>query len=151
MKLSLWEKLAGSFFYVGFYAKGPGTVTSLLVFLLAWFASPQLLWMALLLVIPLSFFLAYRFEKCIGHDPAAFTLDEVAGSLIVLCCIPHHILFYGAFFIIWRLLDIFKPFLRKVEQIQQGIGMVLDDVLAATATAGLYYLFVWIDKLTIWS
>src|SRR5688572_4276907 len=134
MKLSLWEKLAGSFFYIGFYTKGPGTVTSLLVFLPAWFLSQQALLIALLIVIPLAFYIAYRFEKCIGHDPSSFTLDEVTGSLIVVCWIPRDVMYYITFFTIWRLLDIFKPCFRKVEQIQQGIGMVMDDVIAAAVT-----------------
>lgn len=141
MKLAFWEKLAGSFFYVGFRTKGPGTVTSLLVFVAGWFIPGHLLWLLLIPVIPLTFYLAYRFEKCIGHDPASFTLDEVTGSLIVLCCLPHEILYYLAFFIIWRLLDIFKPLFKPVENIRQGIGIVLDDLIGALATVGIYYLF----------
>lgn len=141
MKLAFWEKLAGSFFYVGFRSKAPGTVTSLLVFLPAWFIPGHVLCIVLVPVIPLTFYLAYRFEKGIGRDPSCFTLDEVTGSLIVLCCIPHEIVYYIAFFIIWRLLDIFKPVFKPVEHIQQGVGIVLDDVIGALVTVGIYYLF----------
>src|ERR1044072_1282122 len=128
MELERWEKVAGSFFYIGYKTKGPGTVTSALDFLAAWFIQPDLMLVGVLLVLlPLSFYLGYRFEKCIGDDPSCFTLDEVIGSLIVVCFMPHKPGYYLVFFIVWRLFDIFKPFFKPVEQIQQGIGIVLDD------------------------
>ncbi|THU39808.1 phosphatidylglycerophosphatase A [Niastella caeni] len=145
MELKRWEKVAGSFFYVGYKMKGPGTVTSVLVFLVAWFVKPDaVLPGALLVLTPLSFYLGYRFEKCIGHDPSCFTLDEVIGSLIVVCFIPHELVYYFLFFIVWRLFDIFKPFFKPVEQIQQGIGIVLDDIIGAICTLGMYFLYTWL-------
>jgi phosphatidylglycerophosphatase A len=144
MELKRWEKLGGSFFYVGYAKKAPGTVTSALVFGVAWFVKVDAALIgALLALLPLSFYLAYRFEKCIGHDPSFFTLDEVVGSLIVVCFIPHEIVHYILFFIVWRLFDIFKPFFKPVEQIPQGVGIVIDDVLAAILTAGVYFLYTW--------
>ena len=141
MKLKGWEKVAGSFFYVGYTMKGPGTITSALVFLAAWFIHPHgVLMVALLALLPLSFYLAYRFEKCVGNDPSCFTLDEVIGSLIVVCFIPHKFLHYLVFFIVWRLFDIFKPFFKPVEQIQQGVGIVIDDIIGAVLTVGVYFL-----------
>lgn len=144
MELKRWEKVAGSFFYVGFSVRGPGTVTSALVFLVAWWLTNPVLLISLLALLPLSFYLAYRFEKCIGDDPSSFTMDEVIGSLIVVACIPHTIWHYLAFFIVWRLLDIFKPLFKPVEQIQQGIGIMLDDIIGGLITAGAYFLFVWL-------
>lgn len=143
MKLAFWEKAAGSFFYIGFRCKGPGSVTSAFVFAGAWFISNNsILWILLLLLLPLSFYLAYRFEKIIGHDPSSFTLDEVIGSLIVLCSIQHVAWQYLAFFIIWRLLDIFKPVFKKVEQIPWGIGIMADDIIGGAITAAAWYLYV---------
>jgi phosphatidylglycerophosphatase A len=145
MELKSWEKVAGSFFYVGFKLKGPGTVTSALVFLAAWYIQWNgVLIGVLLALLPLAFYLGYRFEKFIGHDPSCFTLDEVIGSLIVVCFIPHEIVHYIVFFIVWRLLDIFKPFFKPVEQIQQGVGIVIDDVIGALITAGVYFLYSWL-------
>mgnify|MGYP001484219960 FL=1 len=144
MKLARWEKITGSFFYVGYITKGPGTVTSLLVFIPAWFAERSVLITALLILLPVTFYLAYRFEKCVGQDPSAFTLDEVIGSLLVIACIPHTLTHFAAFFIIWRLLDIFKPLFKKAEQIPLGIGIVLDDLIAAACTVGISYLYTWL-------
>lgn len=143
MELKRWEKLAGSFFNIGFSTPGAGSVTSAVVFVAAWFVSAGVVQVSLLLLLPFSFYLAYRFEKCLGHDPKSFTLDEVVGSLIVLNCIPHEVLYYIVFFIIWRLLDIFKPLFKQVEQIQQGIGIMLDDIIAAMITASLYFVLSW--------
>ena len=50
MELKRWEKAAGSFFYVGYTMKGPGTITSALVFLAAWFIHPVGVLMGALLV-----------------------------------------------------------------------------------------------------
>jgi len=145
MKLAFWEKAAGSFFYVGFRCKGPGSVTSAIVFAGAWFIKEYAVLLSILIVLlPLSFYLAYRFEKCVGPDPSSFTMDEVIGSLIVLYFIPHQVLYYLAFFIIWRLFDIFKPFFKPVEQIQQGIGIMLDDIIGAFLTVAAYFLFIWL-------
>lgn len=145
MELERWEKVTGSFFYVGYKTKGAGTVTSALVFLAAWFIqSGAVLTGILLVLLPLSFYLGYRFEKCIGHDPSCFTLDEVIGSLIVLCFIPHGPVYYLVFFIVWRLFDIFKPFFKPVEQIQYGIGIVLDDIIGALCTVAVYFLYTWL-------
>lgn len=145
MELERWEKVTGSFFYVGYKTKGPGTVTSALVFLAGWFMqSNAVLAGTLLVLLPLSFYLGYRFEKCIGHDPSCFTLDEVVGSLIVTCFIPHKPAYYLFFFIVWRLIDIFKPFFKPVEQIKQGIGIVLDDIIGAICTLGVYFLYIWL-------
>lgn len=143
MELKSWEKVAGSFFYIGFKTRGAGTITSALVFVGAWFFKSEGILISLLLLLPLSFYLAYRFEKCIGHDPSCFTLDEVIGSLIVLCFIPHDLIYYFLFFIVWRLFDIFKPVFKPVEQIQQGIGIVIDDVIGALLTVGIYFLYSW--------
>src|SRR5688572_17668593 len=144
MELERWEKLAGSFFYVGYKIKAPGTVTSALVFLVAWFIPTGAVLTGTLVLLPLSFYLGYRYEKCIGHDPSCFTLDEVIGSLIVLCFIPHEPVYYLVFFIVWRLFDIFKPFFKPVEQIQRGIGIVLDDIIGAICTVGVYFLYTWL-------
>jgi phosphatidylglycerophosphatase A len=152
MGLKQWEKIAGSFFYVGFKSKGPGTVTSALVFIIAWFINnPVIIISALLVLLPLAFYLAYRFEKNIGHDPSSFTLDEVIGSLIVLCFIPRQLVYYVVFFIVWRLFDIFKPFFKPVERIQQGIGIVLDDIIGAMLTVGVDVLLHFLSNKLIWN
>lgn len=144
MELERWEKVAGSFFYVGYKIKAPGTITSALVFIAAWFVTSNVILAgALLVLLPLSFYLGYRFEKCIGHDPSCFTLDEVIGSLIVLCFTPHKLVYYVILFTVWRLFDIFKPGFKPVEKIQQGIGIVLDDVIGALCTVAVYFLYTW--------
>jgi phosphatidylglycerophosphatase A len=143
MDLKSWEKVTGSFFYVGFKTRGAGTVTSALVFVAAWFFKKEAILISLLLLLPLSFYLAYRFEKCIGHDPSCFTMDEVIGCLIILYFIPHKITYYLLFFIVWRLFDIFKPLFKPVEKIRQGVGIMMDDIIAAALTTGVYFLFIW--------
>ena len=57
MELERWEKVTGSFFYVGYTMKGPGSVTSALVFLAAWFIKPDAVLIGTLL------YLFYRFKQ----------------------------------------------------------------------------------------
>ena len=142
MNLSNVERLIGSFFYVGFRLKAPGSVTSFLVFLAGWFINnTTVILVTLLVLVPFTFFLAFRFEKTLGADPQSFTLDECVGSLIVLYFVPHAIIYYSVFFIVWRLLDIIKPLFRGIEKIENGIGIVLDDILASGLTVLIYFLF----------
>lgn len=75
--------------------------------------------------------IALVFEKEYGTDPKEFTLDEFIGMWITLLFLPKKIFYIIPAFIIWRTLDIFKPFpIKKIELIKNGWGIILDDVLA---------------------
>lgn len=71
------------------------------------------------------------------EDPRAFVLDEAAGIwLAALRPTPPAPLELAAIFVLFRLLDIWKPWpIRPLERIGGGWGVLLDD-LAAGAIAG---------------
>ncbi len=141
MKLNLLEKILGTFFFTGYLPKMPGTWTSffaMLLFFIPGFENP------IILMILISFFLAVgvvlgsKFEKVYGKDPSCFTLDEVVGTWIALLFVKKTIFFVLIAFIIWRILDILKPFpANSAEKIKGGWGIMLDDVIAA-----IYTLFI---------
>lgn len=141
MKLNLLEKILGTFFFTGYLPKMPGTWTSffaMLLFFIPGFENP------IILMILISFFLAVgvvlgsKFEKVYGKDPSCFTLDEVVGTWIALLFVKKTIVFVLIAFIIWRILDILKPFpANSAEKIKGGWGIMLDDVIAA-----IYTLFI---------
>lgn len=61
-------------------------------------------------------------------------IDEVAGMMITLLFIPVTIFHIVAGLILFRFFDIAKPlFIRKMEALPKGWGVMADDVLA-----GLY-------------
>ena len=67
-----------------------------------------------------------------GVDPGPIILDEVVGMLITLAFLPVNPL--GAFtgFVLFRILDIFKPWPSgRFERLPGGLGVMADDGMAA--------------------
>jgi phosphatidylglycerophosphatase A len=67
-----------------------------------------------------------------GVDPGPIVLDEVVGMLITLCLLPVSPL--GAFvgFLVFRVLDVLKPFpSARFEKLPGGLGVMADDGMAA--------------------
>lgn len=75
-----------------------------------------------------------------GIDPGPVVIDEVIGMLITLALHPVNV--WGAIvgFLIFRVLDVLKPWpARRLELLPGGFGVVLDD-----AMAGVYgNLMIW--------
>jgi len=80
------------------------------------------------------------------HDPGAVVIDEVAGQWLALVvawlllrpATPTGLaVLVAAGFVLFRLLDVVKPWpIRKLERLPGGLGIVADD-LAAGLLAGL--------------
>jgi phosphatidylglycerophosphatase A len=67
-----------------------------------------------------------------GVDPAPVVLDEVVGMLITLALIPVNV--FGAIlgFLIFRALDVVKPWpSADMERLPGGLGVMADDGMAA--------------------
>lgn len=67
-----------------------------------------------------------------GIDPAPVVMDEVVGMLITLAFLPVN--WVGAFvgFLVFRLLDVYKPWpAARFEQLPGGLGIMADDGMAA--------------------
>jgi phosphatidylglycerophosphatase A len=67
-----------------------------------------------------------------GVDPGPIVLDEVVGMLITLCLLPVSPM--GAFvgFLVFRVLDVIKPFpSARFEKLPGGLGVMADDGMAA--------------------
>lgn len=72
-------------------------------------------------------------ERHFGNvDPAPVVIDEVAGMLITLALLPVNV--YGAIagFLMFRLLDVIKPWpADRLERLHGGLGVMADDAMAA--------------------
>jgi phosphatidylglycerophosphatase A len=67
-----------------------------------------------------------------GVDPQPVVLDEVVGMLITLAFLPVN--WVGAFvgFLVFRVLDVFKPWpAARFERLPGGLGVMADDGMAA--------------------
>lgn len=74
------------------------------------------------------------------EDPQNVVIDETFGCAAVLCCLPAEPLWWIAGFIAFRFFDTLKPWPIHVaeERVKGGLGVMLDDaVAAAMAVASL--------------
>ncbi len=70
------------------------------------------------------------------QDPGGIVWDETVAFLLILIFLPQTLIWQGAGFVVFRILDIFKPwpiFLAD-RHIKNGFGVMFDDLLAAALT-----------------
>lgn len=125
-----------TFFGVGRLPKGPGTWGTLatipLAVLLAWLGP---IWHMLFVIalLPISIVSAELYERQKGsHDAKEIVIDEVVGFLIAMTWLPFTWQSFVAGFLLFRALDILKPFPISVldRKVKGGFGVVVDDVAA---------------------
>ena len=126
-----------SFGYIGFFPFAPGTVGSaagILVYLAArWTAIAyfDLLLIGLLAVAGVVLVPPCE-EDLRCTDPGPIVIDEVMGMLITLFMIPVGAGGMLLGFLLFRALDVTKPFpARWLERLPGGYGVMADDAMAA--------------------
>ena len=114
----------------------PGTFGSLAGILLCFILSKTSDLAAILCIIIFiifSIWIANDAEKILKKkDPGSIVIDEIAGMAVTLIGLPFNLFYVASGFIIFRVLDITKPFpIRYIEKrISGGAGIVLDDIAA---------------------
>lgn len=122
-------------FGAGLSPKAPGTVGTLVAFPLFWLLLESPLywaWVAAFLV--LGVWACEVAGRNLGiHDHGGIVWDEVAAFLLVLPFAPASLTGYVLAFALFRLFDIWKPFpIGWLDaRVRGGLGVMLDDVLAA--------------------
>ena len=135
-----------SLFGVGLIKPAPGTIASLLTVLLWWFFLSDLLviyQVALLFTYVVASILLYRsFAETVAvEDPSEVVADEFAGMWLALIFLPKEIASVVAAFLVFRLLDIGKPFfIGWIDRNVHGAFGVMADDLAAGAVTSLFLL-----------
>jgi phosphatidylglycerophosphatase A len=124
-----------STFWSGYSPVAPGTVGSLIAILALWLApaiSPWLLTVAATGGFFLGVWASGKAEDLWGHDAGRVNWDEVIGMMISVIALPKSLITYSAAFLLFRLLDIIKPFPANVSQkLPRGWGIMTDDLIAA--------------------
>ncbi|HAU1605447.1 TPA: phosphatidylglycerophosphatase A [Legionella pneumophila] len=103
-----------------------------------------LLWTTLAFV--LGVWVSNRVTEDLGvHDYKGIVWDEVVGYLLTMFLAPKGISWMLAGFILFRIFDIWKPQpIRMIDQrVQGGLGIMLDDVLAAVPAWCIMQILVW--------
>ena len=139
-RAKLFHIIIASGFGSGFSPFAPGTAGALVA---------VIIWTVLFYVIPFNVLLvvtsllivlftaagiwsADKLESEWGKDPSKVVVDEMVGVWIALLAVPVWNVWYILFaFLLFRFFDIFKPLgIRKMEQLEGGIGVMADDILA---------------------
>ena len=139
-RAKLFHIIIASGFGSGFSPFAPGTAGALV---------DVIIWTVLFYVIPFNVLLvvtsllivlftaagiwsADKLESEWGKDPSKVVVDEMVGVWIALLAVPVGNVWYILFaFLLFRFFDIFKPLgIRKMEQLEGGIGVMADDILA---------------------
>ena len=139
--------LCASLCGIGFVPIMPGTAGSLVTLVLAWFFSNGA-WLPLLLVAVTVFCIGLVATHYVtnGHgDPSWVVIDEAAGMLLALIGAPHTLPVFFMAFILFRILDIYKPFgIDALQRLPGAWGVMLDDVAAGLVTAGLVQIALYV-------
>ncbi len=124
--------------FVGYFPVAPGTAASLaalgIYFLIG--DNATLLFCVVAAALAVGF---WSSQVACGEfavkDPPQIVIDEFAAMLLVYVFLPFKPVFLVAGFVIFRMLDIFKvPFIKKLELLPGGTGIMTDDIAAALIT-----------------
>ena len=70
------------------------------------------------------------------HDPKRAVWDEFVGMWITCLLLPKTLPWLAAAFLVFRVLDILKPWpIRRLEGLPGGLGIMADDVVAGVVGA----------------
>lgn len=155
-------KLIATGFGVGYSKFAPGTFGALLA-LAIWlgYAIPlhsypafygfvnitNIITLALIVVFGiLGIISTNKVEKIWGKDPSKVVVDEMVGVWIPLLFSVTNMWYTYIFaFLLFRFFDIYKPLgIRKLEKLDGGYGVMMDDVLAGVYSAVFVVLVRWL-------
>ena len=134
--------------YVGYAPVAPGTFGSaagLAIFVLVRASGSMYVELATIVVLfAVGVWSGTEAEQHFGGvDPGPIVLDEVVGMLITLALLPVNAM--GAFvgFIVFRALDVVKPWPSgRFERLHGGLGIMADDAMAAVYGNVLMRIFI---------
>lgn len=127
----------------GLSPMAPGTVGTLMAIPLYLLMArlPWMYYLALLaLAIVVGVWLCGESARLLGvHDHGGIVWDEFVGFWITMLFVPPEWLWIALGFVLFRLFDIWKPWpIRLIDkQVDGGLGIMLDDILA-----GIYALLL---------
>ena len=146
--MKLFSKITATFFGVGYFPVAPGTLTSAIIVLFYKFFLYRLSWPVYLMIFFVLFALGTYVSDVTSRmmkkeDPRIVVIDEAAGQFIALFLLSPQWSVCAASFFLFRFFDIVKPVpIKRVETFPGGIGIMLDDIVAAIYAGILINLFL---------
>jgi phosphatidylglycerophosphatase A len=133
----------------GFLPAVPGTCASLAALpcaaLLVWLGGPALVLASGAVLFALGMWAADAYMALVQvHDPPAIVIDEVVGQWVTLALLPLDPLVYALGFVLFRVLDVAKPWPANFvdRAVTGGFGVMLDDVVAGAYAGGALWLIL---------
>jgi phosphatidylglycerophosphatase A len=146
-------KIISTFFGLGLFPVGPGTIASLAVVLLYKFFLFRLAWpfylLLVILVTAAGIFSSTVFARTLNlKDPGKIVIDEVAGQLVAVFALKPDWALLAASFILFRIFDIIKPLgVKKLENFPWGWGIMADDLGSGLLVSVLLHLIIVIFRI----
>jgi phosphatidylglycerophosphatase A len=141
------HKLISTCFGIG-YLKGGGTFAALAC-CVCWYlvckndCSNLLLSISTIVIIAIGIWSAGEVEKDWGKDSSRIVIDEAAGMCVSLLFLPSALKYIVTAFILFRFFDIAKPlFIRRLEKLPLGWGVMADDLLSGIYTNLIMHVIV---------
>lgn len=131
-----WVLFLSSGGFVGNIPFAPGTFGSLIGLFFCYLLSKVHLWISFALIvsfIAMAVWVSNRAQQILKErDPQSIVIDEISGMMLSLAGIGFNLISATAGFIVFRILDILKPFpIRAIEKkFSGGLGIVMDDLAA---------------------
>lgn len=138
-------------FGAGLMPKAPGTFGTLVALPLAALAMVFSVQQQLVLIAALfclGVYVCHFTGVALGvSDHGAIVWDEIVAMMLVLVFTPTNWLWWIAAFLLFRLFDIWKPFpIRQCDaMVKGGLGVMLDDILAAAYAILCIQLMLWMN------
>lgn len=137
-KATFLDKLITTGFGSGLSPAAPGTVGSvvgLLIYFIPGFEKIYIIVPAIVVFFTWGVFAAGRMEKEYGHDPPRVVIDEIVGIWVSLVFVPKRLFLIAIAFLVFRILDIFKPFpANYFDRKTGGLWIMLDDFVCGVFT-----------------
>ncbi|WP_325320807.1 phosphatidylglycerophosphatase A [Kingella oralis] len=151
----LWQRpvcFVGFGFGTGLAPKAPGTVGTLPAVLIAGLllgcgmSKLMLGWLCVTLFF-IGIWICDATERALGvHDYGGIVWDEIVAMMLIYACVPQGLGWWAVSFAVFRFFDAVKPppikwFDRRVSG---GLGVMLDDLIAAVLSIAVVWLLVWL-------
>lgn len=144
--VGFFTRAFASALFSGYSPLASGTVGSavgLAFYMIPGFEQAYVILPLCILVYVLGVRTAEAMEKVYGQDPSEVTIDEVLGMWVSLLFLPKTFEVVVIAFVVFRILDIVKPYpARRFDNTPGGSGVMLDDVISGIYTNLLLQLAV---------
>lgn len=127
-----------------------GTLAGLFISIILWQITQSSLFFMLLTIISFIFgcYACQKTSDDLGiHDDGRIVWDEIVAIFLIFGFLPeYNLLYYALSFFIFRFFDILKPHPIRYfdEKLESGLGIMVDDVIAAIFTLASLYLIYYI-------